>query len=82
MIEKNLGIIERAVRFGLGLALFGWVFTRPEIGGFVWLVSLAALFLTLNGIYGRCYLWHLLDISSCGCNPVSRSNYCDKAGIG
>ena len=39
--------------------------------------ALAALFLVLNGIYGRCYLWHILHISSCGCSQLSRQQYCD-----
>ena len=78
MIAKNLGSIERVLRFALGLSLFGWVLMQTEMDGLGWFVSVIALFLTLNGIYGRCYLWHLLEISSCGCNQVPQNRFCDK----
>lgn len=78
MIGKNLGRIERLVRMLAGLLLAGWVFSRPAMGGAEWLAALASLFLVLNGVFGRCYLWHLLDVSSCGCNSIPPQRLCNK----
>ena len=65
MNEQNLGLIERAIRLVLGLVLGTWVVTRPELGAAEWVALLAASFLVLNGIFGRCYLWLLLDLNTC-----------------
>ena len=80
MIGVNLGKYERIVRFAIGALLLAWVVMQPEMNGFSWFMSVIGLFLVLNGIYGRCYLWHILDISSCGCNQVPRQQFCDRAG--
>jgi hypothetical protein len=81
MIDKNLGNIERVLRFVTGMFLFGWVVMQPEMSGASWFVSMIGLFLTLNGIFGRCYLWHVLAFSSCGCNHVSQHQFCEKPGV-
>ncbi|MEM8498067.1 MAG: DUF2892 domain-containing protein [Pseudomonadota bacterium] len=65
MIERNLGNVERVVRlvFGMGLAIWLWqqpVYTIADL-----VAGTVALFLILNGIFSRCYLWYVLDISSC-----------------
>lgn len=78
MIAKNLGSMERILRLLAGLLLAGWVFSRPEIGGPEWLAVVVSLFLVLNGVFGRCYLWHLLDISSCGCNSIPAERLCSS----
>ena len=75
----NLGTLERALRFVLGVLLGGWALTQPELDTVGWLTAIAALFLVLNGIFGRCYLWHILDISSCGCNSLPAERLCDKS---
>lgn len=66
MIERNLGNAERLVRLVMGLALGGWMMTRPDINGMEIFVVIIALFLILNGIFSRCYLWYLLDIDTSG----------------
>ena len=78
MIGINLGKLERGLRFALGLLIALWVVTRPGLGAVEWIASVGALFLVLNGIYGRCYLWHLLDISSCGCNSIPAERLCAR----
>ncbi len=79
MIKKNLGAIERFLRLILGVLLAGWSVTRPEMDAIAWVGSVAALFLILNGVFGRCYLWHVLDITSCGCNNVPSNRFCDNS---
>ncbi|MDJ0777581.1 MAG: DUF2892 domain-containing protein [Gammaproteobacteria bacterium] len=65
MNEQNLGLIERAIRTVLGLGLGVWVFVQPELGAVEWVALIAASFLILNGIFGRCYLWMLLRVNTC-----------------
>lgn len=78
MIAKNLGKPERIVRLLLGVLVAVLTAMQPEFGAFEGLTSVIALFLVLNGIFGRCYLWHLLEISSCGCNQVPQERFCNK----
>ena len=75
---KNLGNTERTVRLILGLLLAAVVLARPAMGAIEWTGALIALFLVLNGVFGRCYLWHVLEISSCGCNPFPPEKACDN----
>ena len=66
MIERNLGVLERIVRFMLGAALGVWVLAQPSWAVLEWVALVAALFLLLNAFYGRCYLWNALGFNSCG----------------
>jgi hypothetical protein len=34
------------------------------LNGIEWFVTVIALFLILNGIFSRCYLWYILDINT------------------
>jgi hypothetical protein len=77
MIETNLGNFERAVRLLVGLVMGGWALARPELDAIAWLAAVSSVCLLLNAAYGRCYLWHLLDISSCGCNKLPPTRLCD-----
>jgi hypothetical protein len=79
MLNINLGGIERLLRFIIGLALAGWALSCPEMDSRAWLMSIIALFLVLNGLFGRCYLWHVLDFSSCGCNRMPQGRFCDRS---
>ncbi len=79
MIAKNLSKTERILRLLLGLFVAGLVLARPEMGAIEWTGVVIALFLVLNGIFGRCYLWHVLEFSSCGCNPFNQRGACDKS---
>lgn len=78
MIAKNLNMAERIIRLLLGLVVAAVVISRPEMGAIEWTGALISLFLVLNGIFGRCYLWHVLEFSSCGCNPFPAGRACDK----
>ena len=65
MNEQNLGLIERVIRLLLGLGLGIWVLLQQALGAAEWVALLAASFLVLNGIFGRCYLWLLLNLNTC-----------------
>ncbi len=69
MIERNLGNVERVARliFGIGLAL--WLWQQPAYTIADLMAGVVALFLILNGIFSRCYLWYVLDISTSGAEP-------------
>ena len=64
MIDRNLGNAERVIRLVLGIALALWTVTRDSMNGIEWFVALCSLFLVLNGIFSRCYLWYILDLDS------------------
>ncbi|MEH6592089.1 MAG: DUF2892 domain-containing protein [Halioglobus sp.] len=64
MIEKNLGNLERTLRLVAGIGFALWVVMQPYMNGIEWFVSVVSLFLILNGIFSRCYLWFILDINS------------------
>ena len=63
-IDQNLGTVERVVRFIAGIALAVWVLAQPERSALQWLALVVAAFLMLNGVLGRCYLWHILHLNS------------------
>lgn len=65
VFKPNLGKTERAARLVLGVLIAGWVFRRPSAGMPEALASVAALFLVLNALLSRCYLWRALGISTC-----------------
>lgn len=64
MIERNLGNVERVVRLLLGVFFAGWVLFQPGINGVDVFVTVVALALILNGVFSRCYLWYVLDVST------------------
>ena len=70
---KNLGTTERIVRPILGLLLAAALLTRPTMGAMEWSGMVIAGCLMLNGIFGRCYLWQALNISSCECRSDQHS---------
>lgn len=65
MIDKNLGNVERVMRFLAGLALGYWVLIQPHLTWVEWTAGVAALFLVLNAFFSRCYLWHMLGFDTC-----------------
>ncbi|WP_101758133.1 DUF2892 domain-containing protein [Oceanicoccus sp. KOV_DT_Chl] len=78
MINQNLGIIERIIRLLLCGVLTIWLFSQNQFGPLEWLLTVCAIFLSLNTLFARCYLWHLLGINTCSddmnnCNKV----HCD-----
>jgi hypothetical protein len=65
-IEKNLGKGERRVRLLLGALGGAWLAARPEWDVSHWVMATLCLFLVLNALTSRCYLWHLLRLNSRG----------------
>ncbi len=65
MIERNIGLPERIIRFLIGIGLIVWVSTGSEFSWPQGLALVAAFALLWNSIFARCYLWKWLHISSC-----------------
>ena len=65
MLNRNLGTLERGLRFIGAIILSGWVFTRGSFDVLAVVAGIAALALLANAIFSRCYLWALLGISTC-----------------
>lgn len=65
MINRNLGFIERMIRFVLGVIVTLWVMNQPEMNIVEWIAAIVGLLLVLNAIFGRCYLWFWLNLDSC-----------------
>lgn len=76
MIEKNLGNIERVIRLSLGILFALWIWNQPALNGIEWFVSIISLFLILNGVFSRCYLWYVLDINSRDDNETTPTGAC------
>jgi hypothetical protein len=65
MIQRNVGMAERVVRFCLGTALLAFVFLSETLG-IAQIAALPAAFaLYWNSIFARCYLWKWLGIDTC-----------------
>ena len=64
MIERNLGNFERLIRLLCGIGLGAWAFSQPTLNGIEWFVVLISMFLIMNGVMSRCYLWYVLDINT------------------
>lgn len=75
-IERNLGNAERVVRLLVGIAFAFWAVTRPDMNAVEWFVILVSLFLFLNGIFSRCYLWYILDIDTYGKAATAHTSSC------
>ena len=72
-MKPNLSAFERIIRPLLGLVMASVALAQPEIGLAEIVLLICALFLVLNGILARCYLWkwlgintHQNDIDLCG----------------
>ncbi|WP_439107195.1 YgaP family membrane protein [Congregibacter sp.] len=65
MIDRNIGTLERIVRFTLAVALIAWILSAERFGVAQGVAVLAAFALLWNSIFGRCYLWKWLGLSSC-----------------
>jgi hypothetical protein len=64
-IEQNLGNFERVARLIAGIALAIWAVSQPALDGIEWFITVVAIALILNGVFGRCYLWYVLDLNTC-----------------
>lgn len=63
-MRKNLGTTERVLRLLLGAIAIGVVLSQPQFGVSEGLVAIAGLFLVLNALAARCYLWRWLGIDT------------------
>lgn len=64
LMKPNLSMFERIVRPLLGCVLASIALTQPEIGLLETIVLVFALFLILNGVLARCYLWRWLGMNT------------------
>lgn len=65
MIERNIGPIERVLRLIFAIMLIGWVFSGKSFGVAQGAALVAAMALTWNSIFARCYLWKWIGVTSC-----------------
>ena len=63
MIERNLGNLERVIRLLLGITLV-WLLVRDGVTPMDSFTAVIALFLILNGLFSRCYLWYIFDVNT------------------
>ena len=63
-MKPNLSLFERIVRPLLGAMLAVIALSQPEIGLVEAIVLVFALFLILNGLLARCYLWQWLGLNT------------------
>ena len=63
-MKPNLSLFERVVRPLLGCLLALIALSQPEFGLLEGIVLVLALFLVLNGIVARCYLWKWLGLNT------------------
>ena len=75
-MKKNVGPIERAVRLVLGGIAIAVVASQPHFGLSETIVGLAGVFLILNALTARCYLWRWLgiDTNQANCDLEQRSD--------
>jgi hypothetical protein len=64
-MQKNLGTVERLIRFNIALFLALVLMLRGEIDWLTGLGFLATVFLVMNAVSARCYLWRWLGIGRC-----------------
>ena len=73
----NVGVIERVLRFGLGLALLAWAHGNfgpalPE--HLAWVVFSAGAFLTFTGLFRFCPFYAVLDMTGCAPGAALEDN--------
>ena len=70
----NLGVIERVLRFVLGIALLAWAhgsFGAPLTGRAGWVVFAGGVFLTFTGVFRFCPFYAVMDIDTCAVREKS-----------
>ncbi|MDB4491290.1 DUF2892 domain-containing protein [Luminiphilus sp.] len=78
-MKKNLGPFERLIRLALGSASLFFVFIQPEWGVTEGIVAIVGLFLLLNALSARCYLWRWLGIDTRASAQCDFSQASDRA---
>ena len=63
-MKPNISLFERLVRPALGIVVAVVALSQPEIGLMEFVALVASVFLILNGLLARCYLWQLLGINT------------------
>ena len=63
-MKANLGKIEQSIRLCLGIIGVAAVLGSDEFGLVEGVAFLLSLFLLLNGLTARCYLWAWLGLNS------------------
>lgn len=63
-MKKNLGPTERILRLLLGGVAIAVALHQPHVEFSEMIVATAGLFLMLNAVSARCYLWHWLGIDT------------------
>jgi len=71
-MRRNLSSFEQAIRLASGLIILLVLFSRGESGWVEWSLGIAAVFLILNGLTARCYLWRVLGINTLGPEQCER----------
>jgi hypothetical protein len=77
-MKPNLSLFERIVRPLMGCVLATIALTQPNIGLPEAVLLVISLFLVLNGLLARCYLWKWLALNTAQndinlCNRVMRN---------
>ena len=78
-MQRNISGVERVLRLGLGLGICTAVLVLGHGNLADSVLLLVGLFLVLNGLTARCYLWRWLGINSfrrssgCALNTHNRS---------
>jgi hypothetical protein len=78
-MKPNLSLFERIVRPLLGLVIGGVALGQETVGLPEAILLVLAVFLILNGILARCYLWQWLGLNTARnefdlCNRTVRSD--------
>lgn len=68
-MQKNVGTVERGIRLLSALALATVVLQRDAFGWLEGILSVCALFLLLNALSGRCYMWRWFGLDTTGDDP-------------
>ena len=64
MIERNIGNVERWLRFTFGVGLVLFLLSQPAVTAVEWFIGAVALMLILNGIFSRCFFWYLTGLNT------------------
>lgn len=64
MIDRNIGNVERLLRFTFGVGLILFLLSQPGVTAVEWFIGGIAAMLILNGISSRCFIWHWLGLNT------------------
>ena len=64
MIERNVGNVERILRFTFGVGLIVLLLSQPAVTAVEWFIGALAVMLILNGISARCFFWSWFGVNT------------------